>query len=145
MPLTGTYSRTIDEKNRLAVPKRIREDLGDGVTNHLYIAPGTERALLVYSEDAFNAMANELSARSVHQPELRKYMRLFYSQAERVDFDKQARIRIPDRLATFAGLDREIVLLGVHDHAEIWDITLWDSFLKTNTSDFDKIATDALP
>lgn len=144
MPLTGTYARNLDDKRRLAVPKRIREDFGDGEAKHLYVAPGTERALLVYSEDGFELMAAQLTARSAQQPELRKYMRLFYSQAERVDFDKQSRIRIPDRLAEFAGLDREIVLLGVHDHAEIWDTVAWDKFLDQNSSDFDNIASQAI-
>jgi len=70
-------------------------------------------------------------------------MRLFYSQAEKVEIDAQGRIRIPDRLAKLAGLERDVVLLGVHDHAEIWSVETWQAFLGTHGPDFDRISDDA--
>ncbi|GIX03982.1 MAG: transcriptional regulator MraZ [Planctomycetaceae bacterium] len=144
MPLTGTYLRAIDEKRRLAIPKRLREDFGEGNVEHLYIAPGTEKSLLLYAPRAFAALAERLRDRTNHlNANQINYLRLFYSSAERVDLDAQGRIRIPDRLADLVGLGHEAYLLGVHDHAEIWDKDRWDSFSSQLVTDFDQLAYQA--
>ena len=140
MALTGTYLRTLDEKKRLAVPKRLRDDFGQSDLNNLIIAPGTEKSLVVYSPQGFEAFAAKLVAGGSHQ----NYLRLFYSSAERVDLDGQGRMRIPDRLAEYAGLKREAYLLGVQDHAELWDKDAWDAFVVTNSPTFDQLAVKAM-
>lgn len=143
MTLTGTYTRNLDEKRRLAVPKRLREEFDEKELTSLYVAPGTDRSLAVYSPQAFQRLAARLEEKSSNQIEVRNYLRLFYSQAEKVDLDSQGRIRIPDRLAEFARLQRDVVLLGVQDHAEIWDRQLWEEFLAQHTPDFDEMAAQA--
>ena len=70
-------------------------------------------------------------------------MRLYYSQAEEVELDTQGRIRIPERLAVFAGVSQEVILLGVHDHVEIWDQSAWENFLATHSAEFDRLASEA--
>lgn len=140
MALTGTYLRTLDEKKRVAVPKRLRDDFGESELNSLMIAPGTSKSLVVYSLQGFEAFAAKLTAGGSHQ----NYLRLFYSTAERVDLDGQARMRIPDRLADYAGLKREAYLLGVQDHAELWDKDAWDSFVSIHTPAFDELAVKAM-
>jgi MraZ protein len=140
MALTGTYLRAVDEKKRVAVPKRLRDDFGQSDLNSLIIAPGTEKSLVVYSPQGFEAFAAKLAAGASHQ----SYLRLFYSSAERVDLDGQGRMRIPDRLADYAGLDREAYLLGVQDHAELWDKNAWDKFVATHTPAFDELAMKAM-
>ncbi|MDA0833147.1 MAG: division/cell wall cluster transcriptional repressor MraZ [Planctomycetota bacterium] len=143
MPLTGTYQRSLDVKRRVAVPKRLREDFGVPDVKLLYIAPGTDRSLSVYSTEGFEEFARKLSERSPTREDVRSYLRLFYAQAERVDVDQQGRIRIPDRLAEFAQLQREVVLLGVHDHAEIWNAETWNQFMSARVSQFDDMASRA--
>lgn len=136
MPLTGTYLRALDDKRRVAVPKRLRDDFGNEELKHLFIAPGTDRSLVVYSPDGFDALAS----RSANNPGQQNYLRLFYSSAERVDFDSQGRIRIPDRLAEYARLQGNVYLLGVQDHAEVWDQATWDEFSARLTQEFDQLA-----
>ena len=138
MALTGTYLRTLDDKKRVAVPKRLRDDFGETELNCLMIAPGTERSLVVYSIPGFELFAAKLKAEGNHQ----KYLRLFYSAAERVDLDGQGRVRIPDRLAEYAGLKRDADLLGVQDHAELWDKEVSAGYRAMRT---DKAGTDAEP
>ena len=140
MALTGTYLRTLDDKKRVAVPKRLRDDFGETELNCLMIAPGTERSLVVYSIPGFELFAAKLKAEGNHQ----KYLRLFYSAAERVDLDGQGRVRIPDRLAVYAGLKRDAYLLGVQDHAELWDKEAWEGFMSEHTPAFDELAARAL-
>ncbi len=143
MALTGTYSRSLDEKRRLAIPKRLREDFGDENLTCLYIAPGTDRSLALYAPVAFERLAKRLTGKSSNRSKVRNYLRLFYSRAEKVELDSQGRIRIPDRLADFSQLKREAVLLGVHDHAEIWDHDLWDTFMTERNREFDEMAEQA--
>ncbi len=145
MALTGTFTRNLDEKQRLAVPKPLREAFGkESDTKCLYVAPGTEQSLFVYSTRGFEALAERFASQSRNDPSTRNYMRLFYARAEQVGVDSQGRIRIPERLVQLAELQHEIVVLGVHDHAEIWDKARWDAFLDQSGSSFDELASRAL-
>jgi len=143
MTLTGTYARNLDTKQRLAVPKRLRDQFGGEEITNLFVAPGTETSLVLYAPSAFERLARRMAKRASNRSDVRNYLRLFYSRAENVELDGQGRIRIPERLVTFAGLDHDVVLLGVHDHAEIWDRGLWNEFLEQHTADFDDMATHA--
>lgn len=144
MPLTGTFQRAIDEKQRIAVPKTLREGLDGDDAGEMYLAPGNEGCLSLYSRPGFERLASRLSHIPSGHSNVRNYLRLLYSQAERVVLDKQSRIRVPDRLAQLAGLARSVVLIGVHDHVEIWDQDRWDLFLDQNESQFDELTKQAL-
>jgi len=143
MALSGTYTRSLDEKQRLAVPKRLCEDFNETDLNHFFIAPGTDKSLVLYSPAGFEKLARKIAKQSSNRAEVRNYKRLFYSRAERVELDAQGRIRIPERLVEFAGLSRDIVLVGVHDHAEVWDGPAWEKFLNATGTAFDEMATRA--
>src|SRR5579864_3879581 len=143
MALSGTYTRSLDEKQRLAVPKRLCEDFNEPELNSLYVAPGTDKSLVLYSPAGFEKLARKIAKQSSNRVEVRNYKRLFYSRAERVELDAQGRVRIPERLVEFAGLSRDVVLVGVHDHAEIWDATAWETFLNGTAPGFDEMATQA--
>lgn len=140
MALQGTLLRTLDDKRRLAVPKRFKDDFAEENIESLIIAPGMEKSLVVYSPQGFDRLAARLSTAPEHQ----RYMRLFYASAERVDFDSQSRIRIPDRLSDYAGLKRDVYLLGVQDHAELWDKEAWEAFMAAHTPEFDQLALRAM-
>jgi len=143
MSLTGTYHRSLDEKQRLAVPKRLRNDLCNDETPVLYVAPELEQALALYSTLEFQRRAEALVDSLPRHNTVRNYHRLYYSQAEQVEIDSQGRIRLPERLVSFAGLQQEVVLLGVHDHVEIWDRVRWQQFLDEHASGFDTLADAA--
>lgn len=140
MALTGTHLRTLDEKNRIAIPRRLREHFGESA----FVAPGTESSLALYSPAEFERLARRLAEKSSSRIEFRNYLRLFYARAEQVPLDGQGRILIPERLIEFARLKRDVVLLGVHDHAELWDKDLWEHFLAEHQARFDEMATHAL-
>ncbi len=143
MALTGTYDRNLDEKLRIALPKRLRDEFGELELTSFYIAPGMDRSLAIYSPAGFEKLARRVSRNSGQPAKVRTFTRLFYSQAEKVDLDTQGRIRIPERLAKLAGLERDVVLLGVHDHAEIWNVETWREYMSTHGPDFDQISDAA--
>jgi len=144
MALTGTYSRTLDDKNRVAVPKQLREEFGGSSITCLYVAPGTDGSLSLYAPAAFEELAKRLASKSAGQVKVRNYLRLFYARAERVQLDSQGRVRIPDRLAGLANLGRDAILIGVHDHVEIWNGSTWEDFLQDHSQEFDELAGQAL-
>jgi MraZ protein len=143
MVLTGTFVRTVDDKLRIAIPKRLREALGADHQLHLYVAPGTDGSLALYTEAALAALAMRLSAASPAQDDVRAFSRLFYARAERVEADAQGRIRLPAALAELAALGREVVLLGVHDHLELWDRGRWEAYVASRSAHYDQIAETA--
>lgn len=143
MPLTGTYARTLDQKQRIAIPKRLRDDLGGDDITAVFVAPGTDQSLSMYTEESFAALARRLQAGNNQRSIARNYARMFYSQAERLEFDGQGRIRIPERLVSYAQLGHDVVLLGVEDHVEIWDQPTWTEFLSQHAEQFDQLADQA--
>ncbi len=143
MLLTGTFVRTVDEKLRIAIPKRLRDGLiGEGKPE-LYVTPGIDGSLAIYSPGTLEQLARKLAQSSPTKKEVRGFSRLFYARAERVEIDVQGRIRVPRSLADLAGLKKEAVLLGVHDHVEVWDRDRWDSYLTEHARRYDEIAEQA--
>ena len=143
MPLTGTFTRSLDDKNRVAIPKPLCKEFGDENLASLYISPGLDRSLALYSTAGFETFAQKISEQS-HRMDVRTYVRLLYSQTEKVELDALGRIRIPDRLVQLAGLSRDVVLVGVHDHAELWDAAKWEAYLGQHGPAFDDVASRAL-
>ena len=109
MLLTGTFSRAIDEKLRVAIPKPLREALGPLAKKAFYVTPGTDGSLAIYTEDALAEMANRLAQASPNAQDVRAFSRLFYARAQAVELDSQGRLRIPPDLAALAGLGKEAI------------------------------------
>lgn len=144
MILTGSYSRSLDEKLRIAIPKEIRDVLTLQPGGAMYVAPGTDGSLVLFTEAEFARFAQRLEASSPTQQNVRAFMRLFYAQAHRVEVDKQGRVRIPPELAERAQLKKDVMLLGVRDHLELWDLQQWKAYWSDKSGDYDNLAESAL-
>src|SRR5262249_60285975 len=105
MLLTGTYPRTLDEKKRMALPKRIREQLGEPET--LFVTPGPDQCLWVYTQQGLERLADKLDQAPATDAEARVFRRLYFAQTEAVDVDKSGRTLVPERLVQFAGCAHE--------------------------------------
>jgi MraZ protein len=141
MLLTGTHLRTLDQKKRLALPRKIREQLDDPAT--LFVTPGTDQCLWLYTDSGLRNLAEKLDQAPATDAEARVFRRLYFAQTEAVDLDRAGRILVPDRLAQFAGLQHEVVLIGVRDHLELWDSQRWQQYLAQNAPRFDAVAENA--
>src|SRR5438132_14409495 len=130
MLLTGTYPRTLDDKNRLTLPRRVRELLREPET--LFVTPGPDQCLWLYTQDGLEQLAEKLDKAPATDAEARVFRRLYFAQTEAVDVDRSGRILIPERLVQFAGLHHETVLIGVRDHLELWDAQRWQQYLAQN-------------
>jgi len=131
---TGTYEHSIDAKNRLAIPSDIRALLQVGVDKSasvfMYLTLGEGRALCLYTQERFGQRADELDHSELDPDQLLAYERLMFSLAKRVEIDKQGRIRLPENLLKMAGLDTDVVMIGVKDHLEIRDRQTWQSHVQ---------------
>lgn len=143
MFLTGSYQRSLDDKHRFTLPKTLRDALEQAGGLVLYIAPGTDRSLVMYTESAFQRLGEQLGQGPPTAQDIRAFSRLFYAQAQRVEPDRQGRIRIPSELASLAVGGRDIVLLGVGDHLEVWDRDRWQAYLAQKQPLYDEIAESA--
>ena len=143
MLLTGSFGRSLDAKLRVAIPKRLRLALECPDGGVLYVAPGTDQSLAIYTEEAFARLAERLERVSPTRQDVRAYIRLFYAQAQRVELDRQGRIRIPGELAELAKLNKEVVLLGVGDHVELWAAGRWEAYRAEKQTHYDEIAETA--
>ena len=141
MLLTGTHPRTLDEKKRITLPKRVREQIGE--VAQLFVTPGPDQTLWIYTNAELERLSAKLDETPATDTEARVFRRLFFAQMEEVDVDKAGRILVPDRLVQFAGLQREVVLLGVRDHLELWDESRWQAYLVEHGPKFDKVAEEA--
>ncbi len=140
MLVTGNFTRWLDDKLRLAIPKPLRDAMDCPKGAKLFVAPETDGSLAIYSEEAFARWAERLGRVSPTRQDVRAFTRLFYAQAQQADIDGQGRIRIPPELAQLAKLEKEVVLLGVYDHLEVWAAPQWRAYVAEKQAHYDEIA-----
>jgi MraZ protein len=120
--LLGEFEHTIDDKNRLTLPARFRQELAEG----LVVTRGMDGCLYAYAQEAWDRLVDSrLGSLDPLSPEGRKMQRFFFSAAAEATPDKQGRIMLPARLIEHAKLGRDVVVAGVYDHLEIWDRAAW--------------------
>jgi len=141
MLLTGTHDRTLDDKKRLALPKRVREQLGD--IKRLFVSQGLDQCLWLFGPSDLDRLAEKIDQSPAAHGKVRVFSRLFFSSMEAVEGDRNGRILLPDRLVAFAGLQHDVVLIGVRDHLELWDAARWNSYRDQNAASFDAVAEEA--
>jgi MraZ protein len=125
--LLGEYDHTLDDKNRLTLPAKFRQALGDGVV----VTRGMDRCLFVFTRGGWDAfVAARLEGLNPFTKEARQMSRFMFAGATETELDKQGRIMLPPALIDHASLGREVVVAGVRDHVEIWDRAAWREQLK---------------
>jgi MraZ protein len=141
MLLTGTFPRTLDEKKRFGLPKKVRDQMGDPDT--LFVAPGPDQCLWVFTQEGLEKLAERLDQTPATDAEARVFRRLYFAQTEAADVDRAGRIVISERLLQFGGIQREVAVIGVRDHLELWDPERWQQYLSQHAPRFDAVAEGA--
>lgn len=137
----GTHSPRLDDKGRLFMPAKYRDELAGG----LVITKGQERCLYVFPVEEFRRITEALRTAPVTAKSVRDYSRVFFASASDEVPDKQGRITIPTALREYAGLDRDCVVIGANTRLEIWDTTAWDTYLGNQEQAFSELSEEVLP
>ena len=120
---TGEYDHALDQKGRLIVPAKFREQLGQT----FMVTKGLDKCLYVYSDEAWHRIEESLQSQSMLTKDRRKFMRNFFAGAAECEIDKQGRILIPAKLREYAGIDKDVVSIGVFSRVEIWSKEVYDA------------------
>ena len=137
----GTYAPKLDDKGRLILPAKFVDDLAAGVV----ITRGQEHCLYVYSSREFESVLEKVSQGPVTSRETRDYQRALLSGASQEVPDKQHRVTIPTTLREYAGLDRDLIVIGGGNRAEIWDTTAWNSYYEEAESKYANRSEEVIP
>ena len=132
----GEYHHTIDEKGRIIIPSKFRDELGGSFV----VTRGIEKCLFVYSMDNWNRICDKLNATPFTKKDARVFNRFFMSGATNVELDKQGRINISAPLISYANLIKDCVVIGTGDRLEIWSQDDWNSFFNSNKDNMSDIA-----
>ena len=137
----GTHAPRLDEKGRLILPAKYREELAGGVV----ITKGQERCLYVFPMAEFRRIAEQLQATPVTHKAARAYSRVFFASAFDQVPDKQGRITVPPPLRDYAGLERDCAVIGASSRVEVWDAEAWQGYLADSEESFSDIEEGVLP
>lgn len=136
--LMGEYHHNIDDKGRLIIPSKFRNELG----NEYIITKGLDKCLFVYSVNEWNKLVKDLNTLKFTKKNVRAFERFFVGGASLNEFDKQGRISITSPLIHYANINKECVIIGVNERLEIWDKNEFDEFIKNNENTLEEIAED---
>jgi len=137
----GTYAPKLDDKGRLILPAKFRDELSRGVV----LTRGQERCLYVFAESEFERHVEKIREAPLTSKAGRDYLRLFLSGASAEVPDKQFRVTIPPALREYAGLNRDLTVIGAGTRAEIWDQAAWEYYYTDREQSFSETEEEVIP
>jgi len=139
--LLGTHTPKLDEKGRIILPAKFRDEFIGG----LVITRGQDRCLYVFSMKEFELLNERISQAPIASKAARDFLRSLLSGATDEVPDKQGRVTVPSILRDYAGLERDLVVIGVGNRAEIWDAQAWNDSQAARDSAFSEVAEEVIP
>lgn len=134
--LIGEYRHNVDEKGRLIIPAKFREEIG----NSFIVTKGLDGCLFVYSLAEWDKIMTKLKTLSFTRKDARTFTRFFLASASVCEFDRQGRINLVNTLTLYAGIKKECVIIGVNDRLEIWALDKYESLMAENIEQLDEIS-----
>jgi MraZ protein len=137
----GTHNPKLDDKGRVILPARFRHELAEG----LVVTRGQENCLYVFSASEFEHLHERIRQAPVTSKAARDFLRVFLSGASAETPDSQNRITVPLNLRSYAGLDRDLTVIGAGNRVEIWDTTAWNTYLAAHEQSFSETEEEVIP
>ena len=134
----GSFAHNLDDKGRLMIPRKMREELGYKV----YIMKGFEGSLSLYDESGYQKLVNEFTRLSFNQQKVRDYLRLQFASTYEMDVEKLGRVQLPAALLTKYNISKEVLVLGIGDHIEVWDKAKYEEYENSIRDNFESIAEE---
>jgi len=132
----GEYQHTLDPKNRVIMPSKFREKLGDSFV----MTKGLDNCLFIYSSEEWSIVEDKLKSLPMTNKDARAFVRFFFAGACECELDKQGRILMPSHLKEYAKIDKDLVIIGVSTRIEIWSKEEWDKFNSDANISYEDVA-----
>lgn len=132
----GEYQHTLDNKGRIIIPSKLRDDLGE----NFIITKGLDNCLFVYPESEWKILEEKLKKLPMTNRDARAFVRFFFSGATECTLDKQGRVLLPANLRKHSKLIKDAVIIGVSTRLEIWSKEEWDNYNDDDSLSYDNIA-----
>ncbi len=129
----GSYFHNLDDKGRLVIPSKMRDEAGLRV----YIMRGHEGSISIYRKETFDKKMEEISKLPYNHKSARDFIRLSLASVYELDVDKQGRVQIPNQVLNDYQIDKDVAIIGVYDHIEVWSRERWLNYLKSEEESFD--------
>ncbi len=139
--LLGTHSPRLDEKGRIFLPAKFRDELAEGVV----ITRGQERCLYVWPRDEFLRFTEQFRNAPLTNRGARDFLRMLFAGASDETLDKQGRVTVPATLREYAGLQKECVVVGAMTRVELWDPQAWATYQAEKEPVFADVSEEVLP
>ena len=132
----GSYAHSLDEKNRLVIPSKMRSEIG----SRLYIMKGFDGAISMYPEKAFEKLMNEFNSLPFNKRDARSYLRTQLATTSELEIDKAGRVILPSNLLDKYSISKSVMVIGMGDHIEVWDIKTYEAYEAEADKNFEDIA-----
>jgi MraZ protein len=140
----GEYAHSLDKKGRLILPSKFRETAKANYIEKFFLTRGLDSCLFMFTEEEWKTQEAKFKVMPFTKAQSRKFNRLYFSGAVEIAFDKQGRMLIPKYLKDFAGIRHEVMVIGVSNRIEIWDLEKWREFYNSEKGSFEKISENLL-
>jgi len=132
----GEFQHSIDDKGRIIIPVKFRENLGE----QFIITRGLDNCLFVYPMNEWSVLEQKLKSLPLMKSDARAFSRFFFSGATECELDKQGRVNVPNTLCEYAKFNKECVVIGVSNRVEIWSKSIWEDYFQQSEESFNEIA-----
>lgn len=132
----GEYTHALDDKGRMVIPARLRDDLA----SHFVMTKGLDGCLFLYPMTEWQKLEDKLKALPLTNASARAFARLFLAGAQDVEVDRQFRVTVPPRLREYAGVIKDVVLIGVSNRVELWALERWTAYQDEAQKGYEDVA-----
>jgi MraZ protein len=140
----GSYSYSVDSKGRINIPARLRKYVSPEANDTFVITRGYDQCLYVYPLDEWARLEQDIRQLSSTNPKHRFFMRRLLEWATESQLDGQYRITIPKDILQFAGIENDVLIIGVLEHIEVWNPRIYEEYLKTQVESYEAVAQTVL-
>jgi len=136
----GEFEHALDRKGRIIIPSKFRDALKEHYIERFFITRGLDKCLFMFAEDEWRLQEQKFKAMSFTKSEFRRFNRIYFSGASDLTPDKQGRILIPTYLKEYAGIKKDVFIIGVSNRIEIWGRESWKEYYQISKDTFEEVA-----
>lgn len=136
----GEYEHSIDRKGRLIIPSKFRQAFKENLVERFFVTRGLDGCLFLFAEDEWRTQEQKFKSMPFTKKGAREFNRLFFSGAIELTIDNQGRVLIPNYLKEFAGIKRDVMIVGVSNRIEVWSRERWKEFYDAHKESFEELA-----